>query len=436
MANSNDACFSREDEFRCMENEMKTISNLIGIHFDQIKFLLSLNRSIYLEMKSCTSFPQILEVFKRKELFNSKNFGIFAELFKELEFNSFYNKYFQKYEKSPWTRMTLNKNHILINRVQQKLSSQDNPKIIYYLNNYQKSASASTLCDFYLESKYVNEDSELKRGSIFYSKLLNSLKLNQKMSLYQEYAPYKYDDEIDQKFKELFPPHDEVLRVGTVKSTCEIYNYNQNTTRGFCIVLNINEVKNEKPRKGSEKDVINIKNTFECLNYDVKICKEKVRSNILEYLKNISACSDLESHDSFIMFLMSHGLINCILDYDREQIFYEEIFEIFRANNCENLIGKPKFFIIAACQVDETNADNKRMLGISSYDTKMEVDSKSSKLNRQSSGKLFDDEKRKYSELQDFIIYMAAINGTVSFRDTNGTILVQHLTENIKKNEP
>jgi len=42
------------------------------------------------------------------------------------------------------------------------------------------------------------------------------------------------------------------------------------------------------------------------------------------------------------------------------------------------LIGKPKVFIIAACQTFENSFNNRRMLGISLNDNQMEIDSSNS----------------------------------------------------------
>jgi hypothetical protein len=410
------------DDF-LIENDFKGINDR---YFDQIRFLLSFNRFLYFELKNCRNVIQVLELFKQKKLFDS---CMFLDLFKELGLASLCEKHLKKLKNGN----KLNKNYVQVNKIQQDLGLDDNSRIIFTLNNF-KSATAKTICDFYLQSKF-DGNSELIKGSIFYSKLLNSLKMNKKVLIYQKYAEFKYDDKIDAIFEEYFSPKLELEKSQVLSS--KVYDYNESTKRGFCIILNIDKIQNQNPRKGSEYDVSNIKKTFESLNYEVKICTENTKIHILNFLEEVSKSFELENHDSFIMFLMSHGYVNCILDANEEKIFYEDIFEIFRANNCYRLIGKPKIFMIAACQIFENNTNNRRMLGISLNDNQMETDSfNNQKIDRKSIGKLCDSEKEKYfAELQDFLVYIAAINGTVSFRDDKGTYLVKNLIANIKKND-
>ena len=397
-----------------IENDFMTINDR---YFEQVRFLLSFNRSLYIDLKNCRIASDVFELFKERKLVNS---SMFLELFKELGLVSIYEKHSKKFK----NEKHLNQNYVLINKIQQDLGSNDNSKIIFGLNNF-KSSSVETICDFYLQSKF-DDKSELKKGSFFYSKLLISLKFNKKIHVYQKYTMLqcKYDDNIDVEIEEYFSSKIDSAKTNKILSTFnKVYDYNENTKRGFCIILNIDKIKNQNPRKGSEKDVLNIKKTFENLNYEVKICKENVKIHVLNFLEELSKSLELDNHDSFIIFIMSHGYSNCILDGNEDKIFYENIFDIFRANNCPRLIGKPKVFIIAACQTFENSFNNRRMLGISLNDNQMEIDSSNSnnKIDRQSIGKLYDSERGKYfAELQDFLVYIAAINGTVSFRDEKG----------------
>ena len=56
-----------------------------------------------------------------------------------------------------------------------------------------------------------------------------------------------------------------------------------------------------------------------------------------------------------IFAIINNGTENGIITFDGGEILFEDIFKRFNNQNCPNLKGKPKFFIIQSCRGTETD---------------------------------------------------------------------------------
>jgi len=137
----------------------------------------------------------------------------------------------------------------------------------------------------------------------------------------------------------------------------KIYDMNHEK-RGIALVINISKydptTKKEKPeeRVWSKKDVENLKQTLEYLEFDVKEnIKENLTKSELENVLKEQAEKSHENYDCFLCVVMSHGNDDHIVTRDNQLISFDEIMAPIKS--CTNLINKPKLFFFQACRGDK-----------------------------------------------------------------------------------
>ena len=126
--------------------------------------------------------------------------------------------------------------------------------------------------------------------------------------------------------------------------------------RGYCVIFNnINFTPDFlTTRKGSQKDADDLENLFSC-----KLGFKVLRYNDMpetEMMQNMEALRE-KNHDmfcAFVVIILSHGDRGIIYSSDSKKIPIKNISNMFTASNCPSLRGKPKIFIIQACQGHES----------------------------------------------------------------------------------
>lgn len=121
---------------------------------------------------------------------------------------------------------------------------------------------------------------------------------------------------------------------------------------GYCLILN-NKSFNSSDlsfREGSEKDVENLKNCFNELNYNVVVKENLNEKEIIDLLDETSKNKDLLIFDIFVFFLMSHGSSEGIIGSDSQVVNFTKIIEYFNNQNCKFLNDKPKIFFFNCCR--------------------------------------------------------------------------------------
>ncbi|XP_007432733.1 caspase-14 [Python bivittatus] len=167
-----------------------------------------------------------------------------------------------------------------------------------------------------------------------------------------------------------------------------------------------------KNRDGSEEDIGKMKKLFEKCRFITPLqdcinpSKEKLMDDLKEFQKYINTST--EEISCCLITLMSHGKQGIILDPDKKEIILDEIFLLFNNKNCPKLQGKPKIFIIQACQ------GNDRDYGI------VEADDKIEKFQQQ----------RKLPTASDYFIVYSSQKGFVSLRNSNtGSVMITAMDE-------
>ena len=74
-------------------------------------------------------------------------------------------------------------------------------------------------------------------------------------------------------------------------------------------------------------------------------------------VKEERTLSDHQNSDAFMITVLSHGDKSFVYCSDGKELELELLYELFDDKECPALIGKPKIFIIQACQGSKTSQD-------------------------------------------------------------------------------
>ena len=136
------------------------------------------------------------------------------------------------------------------------------------------------------------------------------------------------------------------------------YRMNSNP-HGIAFLVNIElfNASHATARKGSNLDLVSLREAFERLHYIVIVKRNLTKPEFKKELVRIARL-DHYSYDSFFCVVMSHGDQNDnILLSDGRKISRDELTSEFSSVYCRSLSGKPKIFIIQACRgskIEET----------------------------------------------------------------------------------
>ncbi|NXU39630.1 CASP8 protein, partial [Drymodes brunneopygia] len=124
----------------------------------------------------------------------------------------------------------------------------------------------------------------------------------------------------------------------------------KNNPHGYCLILNNHIFKNPRyNREGTLQDGEAVKRVFKWLQFEtaeyMNLEGKKIYETVKEYSKK-----DHRNMDCFVCFIFSHGEKDKIKGVDDECVNIEDLVSCFTGTNCPSLAGKPKVFIIQACQ--------------------------------------------------------------------------------------
>jgi hypothetical protein len=192
------------------------------------------------------------------------------------------------------------------------------------------------------------------------------------------------------------------------------------TRPGVVIIFNNENFKEtkHKRRRGSDKDVIRLKELFEDqLRFNVKIHRDTSADEMRRLMREYGHL-DYTNDSCVFCFVMSHGDRGLIISTDNFKIYLEEFLDSFKENT--SLKNKPKVFIIQACRgnnpMSKFNADE---MDYSHLDeTYTDIDA------------------TRLPMYADFLFSYSTTNGFPAFRDPNtGSWFIQILADVIC-NEP
>ncbi|KAL7876788.1 hypothetical protein SRHO_G00037350 [Serrasalmus rhombeus] len=119
-----------------------------------------------------------------------------------------------------------------------------------------------------------------------------------------------------------------------------------NQERFFC-TLNLRE------RSGTATDKENLTERFQQLGFNVETHDDLNKNDMMDKLRK-AANADHRDADCFVCVFLSHGKDGHVFACD-DKVDIKEITALFRGDQCESLVGKPKIFIFQACRGDTTD---------------------------------------------------------------------------------
>lgn len=122
--------------------------------------------------------------------------------------------------------------------------------------------------------------------------------------------------------------------------------------RGQAIIFNHMNFENPKihpERLGSDLDARKLKKSLENLNFTVTIYKDRSVDEIKAIIDETSKSVDHSDNDCILIAAMSHGDHGSIYAKDKAYAI-ETLWSPFTPDKCPSLAGKPKVFILQACQ--------------------------------------------------------------------------------------
>ena len=119
---------------------------------------------------------------------------------------------------------------------------------------------------------------------------------------------------------------------------------------GIALIINNENFKKHKDRKGTEFDEKNLIETFRYLGYRVEVHRDKKKAEIETIFNDLKAL-DHSKYDSFVCCFLTHGADRgYIYASDDKKLELNNLISNLNAANCKSLFGKPKLFFIQACR--------------------------------------------------------------------------------------
>ena len=118
--------------------------------------------------------------------------------------------------------------------------------------------------------------------------------------------------------------------------------------RGMALIVEVEKFDNDVQdrRVGSHIDVLNLTKLFEGLHFGVRVLKNLTRGQLNQQLTDFAEDPEQVNADMMILVVLSHGKDGHIYTSDGLKYETENIYRKFNNQNCPNLKGKPKFFIV------------------------------------------------------------------------------------------
>lgn len=140
----------------------------------------------------------------------------------------------------------------------------------------------------------------------------------------------------------------------TVHQTKDDFYYNMNhRRRGLAIIFNHEkfDMPSLKSRNGTEEDYKNLGETLKMMDFDVKTYTDLHFKDLDAVLEEVKLF-DFSECDCLLIAVLSHGEQGVI--YAKNMSYSTNVlFDRFTPDKCPSLAGKPKLFIIQACQGDK-----------------------------------------------------------------------------------
>ncbi|XP_058502274.1 caspase-8-like [Solea solea] len=205
---------------------------------------------------------------------------------------------------------------------------------------------------------------------------------------------------------------------------------------GLCVIINNENFTDGIARSGTNKDAQCLAEVFSWLRFRVLMCKDQSQHQMERALRCFASLDDpaqlqefdvkewlgtgfvelqqAPKHgDAFICCILSHGEREVVFGIDRKPLSIKQITRTFKATDQSALSGKPKVFLVQACQ------GGQKQRGVSLKD--LEADAASP----------------FFPEEADVLVAIATVEDHVSFRHkVDGSWFIQSVCQQLKEGCP
>lgn len=138
-----------------------------------------------------------------------------------------------------------------------------------------------------------------------------------------------------------------------------------NKYRGYALIFNHQKfAKSFEERRGTDVDCDRLEKCLTALDFQVFVFKDLIKLDVLKtleeckyaiyfvvfiYFKILVSQKDHLKNDCFLVAVLTHGDKGKLYAHDQDYK-YEDLWNPFYSSHCPSLKGKPKIFIIQACQ--------------------------------------------------------------------------------------
>nr|XP_020505530.1 caspase-8-like [Labrus bergylta] len=206
---------------------------------------------------------------------------------------------------------------------------------------------------------------------------------------------------------------------------------------GLCVIINNETFMDGKVRRGTNNDAESLAKVFSWLNFRVLMCKDQTKDQMVQTLTCFASLRDLsqlqqldvkewsndvftdlqgdpQHGDAFICCVLSHGTKGVVSGIDSKSLSIQETITTFKATGKSPLTGKPKVFLIQACQ------GRQMQRGVLSEDLQAD-----------------DSQSPFIPEDADFLVALATVEDYKAMRHPiDGSWFIQSLCEQLKERCP
>lgn len=142
-------------------------------------------------------------------------------------------------------------------------------------------------------------------------------------------------------------------KIGVHQYKDDLFYNTNHPRRGIAVIFNHEnfDMPILKQRNGTEADCHNLEQTLRTMNFEVIVHKDLLFKQLDAVLDDLSSL-DYTNCDCLLIAVLSHGEQSVI--YAKNMSYSTNIlFDRFTPDKCPSLAGKPKLFVIQACQGDK-----------------------------------------------------------------------------------
>ena len=194
---------------------------------------------------------------------------------------------------------------------------------------------------------------------------------------------------------------------------------------GIGVIINNEKFKLKKMnRVGSDKDAHGLEELFMYLGFSLHRHDNLTGDEMMAVLTEVSTM-DHSKFDCLIVAILTHGREgNVLCGTDRKEIAVRDVINIFKADNCPSLAGKPKIILLQACRGALTD-EGTTATGTVDFMEDSLLDAGPKTKNRR---------KDTIPIMADFLIVCSTFSGYVAYRDCNkGSYFVSTLVDVVRR---